>query len=140
MTKGGVREGGRVVERRGGCAGSFFVGVCDDIDPTDRFGWTLAPSTGGQGFWIVQHVAESCRKGERAKRRDDLLSVASESATSLSEARELIDGRQDVEPLVDEGGNVRGGWVHDGGRGRVRDLDGQGRRGGCTRTARPLKT
>lgn len=27
---------------------------------------------------------------------------------SLSEARELIDDREDDEPLVDEGGNVRG--------------------------------
>ena len=61
------REDGRTM---GSCAGSFFVGVCDDIDPTDRFCWTLAPSTGGQGFWIVQHVAESCHEGERAKRRE----------------------------------------------------------------------
>jgi len=36
-----------------------------------------------------------------------------------------IDDRQDDEPLVDEGGNVRVGWMHDGGRRRAKDLEGQ---------------
>ena len=44
---------------------------------------------------------------------------------SLSEVRMPIDDRQDDEPLVDEGGNVRVGWMHDGGCRRAKDLEGQ---------------
>lgn len=33
-----IREGRGRIERRGGCAGGFFVRVCDDIDPPDRLG------------------------------------------------------------------------------------------------------
>ena len=82
MLQMGIREGLWRVERLGGCAGSFFVGVCDDIYPADRFGGTLATSTGRQWFRIVQHVAESYRE-ERVRWKGRLVvKVASESVES----------------------------------------------------------
>ena len=47
-----------MVEQRGGSAYSFFVGVCDDINPANRFSGTLATRTGGQWLWFIQHVVE----------------------------------------------------------------------------------
>lgn len=44
------------------------------------------------------------------------------SCKSLSEARKLIGDREDGGPLADEGGDVRVGWIHDGGRGRGRGI------------------
>lgn len=74
-----IREGRGMVEGRGGCARSFFIRVCDDIDPADRLGGTLATNTSGEWFRIVQHVAESRCEEERAGRRQLVVGVASES-------------------------------------------------------------
>ena len=85
----------------------------------------------------------ACREEKRARRRDDFLCRGRrqirDSGGSLSEARELIDDRQDNEPWVGEGDGVRVGWIH--------VVDGRGiwtgrrssAREDCTRAAWPLK-
>ena len=115
------------MERRGGCVGSFFVGICDDIDPADRLGEAFATSTGGQWFRIVQHITESYCEGERVRRKGRLVVEVARwvNRASLSEARKLIDDRQDDVPLANKSGSVRVGWMHDGGRGRAKDVEGQ---------------
>ena len=55
MLEGSVREGRERIEGRGGFVDSFFVGVCDDVDPA----WeSLATRTGGEWFRIVHHLTE----------------------------------------------------------------------------------
>jgi hypothetical protein len=66
MLTGSAREGRERIEGRGGWVGRFFVGVCDDKEPA----WgSLAASTGGQRFRIVQHVAEWYCEEARAERK-----------------------------------------------------------------------
>ena len=60
---------------------SFFVRVCDDKEPA---GGTPATGTDGGCYRIVQHVAEVCYEGERAKgERGLVVKVASGSVESL---------------------------------------------------------
>lgn len=61
-----IRKGIGKVGGRCGWAGSFFVGVCNDIDPPGLLIATLATSTGGQRLRIVYHVAELYGEEERA--------------------------------------------------------------------------
>lgn len=100
MLNGRVREGWEGIEGRGGWVDSFFVGVYDDKEPA---WWSLAASTGGEWFRIVQHVAEWCCEEERTEgKRRVVVKVSSDSAVPKW-ARKLIDDRQGDEPLVDEG-------------------------------------
>lgn len=83
MLKGSARDGRERIEGRGGCVGSFFVGVGDDEESARRE--AFATSTDGQRFRIVHHVAELYCEGERDKgERRVVDKVASESVESLS--------------------------------------------------------